>query len=324
MASTGRRPGVQVLYVAGIPRTGSTVLGQALANLDDVTFVGELNFFWRRFANSELCSCGAPLPDCPFWSQVVDKALGEGAVRLAPGIADLERRVMRRRGVLSILPIGSRVWMTQHVRKILTLRAELYRAIGEVTGADWVLDAGKEPVYGSLIARIENCTLNTIHLVRDPRGVAYSWTKRVRSDSEPRDMPRRGPLATSASWLVQNLVIQFGLQRLSSSYIRVRYEDLASGLAEVVNVIAANAGADPLPAGSTAILGKPGDIHLVAGNPGVRRAGTVSRMSLDEEWRTSLSASQQRLVTAICAILMIPYGYRVLGLGSAKRDRGDV
>src|ERR1035438_1944876 len=66
-----------VLYLAGIPRTGSTVLGQMLDRLPSAIFVGELSLFWRRFANRELCSCGQALPDCRFWASIISKGFGE-------------------------------------------------------------------------------------------------------------------------------------------------------------------------------------------------------------------------------------------------------
>ena len=222
------RDGLRILYVAGVPRIGSTVLGELLGSIRGVIFVGELNFFWRRFAGAEVCSCGQPLPDCPFWSAVVREAYGEMTPGRAKQLAELERHVLRRQFVLTLAPAAWPVPETSRAGQMLAERALLYRAIGRLTGASWIVDGGKEPIFGALMARADAGPITTVHLVRDPRGVAYSWQKLVPSDSEPGNMPRKAPTKTAVDWVLQNLLVQLGLQRLGTGYVRVRYEDLAS------------------------------------------------------------------------------------------------
>src|SRR5437762_9655496 len=46
--------------------------------------------------------------------------------------------------------------------------------------------------------------LRTVHLVRDSRGVAWSWQRRVEkkvTEGAPALLPRFGPVAASARWL---------------------------------------------------------------------------------------------------------------------------
>jgi hypothetical protein len=308
--------GVRILYLAGMPRTGSTVLGQALGGLPDTIFVGELNFFWRRFAGRELCSCRRPLPACPFWAAVVSRAHGDVSPGRARALAELERRILRTQAPLGLVPARWPVRRAAGVATMLAERAELYRAVARVAGASWIVDAGKEPVFGSFLARADQVSLATVHLVRDPRGVAFSWQKRIRSDSEPSDMPRHSAAMTAAEWLLQNLLVQLSLRQLSHAYVRVRYEDLVARPADVVQGISratghATAGPAP-PAASRGPTGINGH-HLVAGNPGVRQqAGTGLKLRLDDEWRTQLPRADRLVVTAVCAALMAAYGYPVL------------
>jgi hypothetical protein len=198
---------LQILYIAGIPRTGSTVLGQILRDVPGVAFVGELNFFWRRFAHAEVCSCGRPLPDCPFWSAVVREAYGKVVPGQAEQLAELERHVLRRQFALTLAPAAWRVPETTRAGLMLVERAQLYQAIGRLTGAGWIVDSGKEPIFGALLARACAGTVGTIHLVRDPRGVAYSWQKLIPSDSEQGPMPRKAAAKTAVDWLLQNLLV---------------------------------------------------------------------------------------------------------------------
>ena len=318
-ASSGN--GLRILYVAGVPRTGSTVLGELLGSIPGVIFVGELNFFWRRFAGAEVCSCGRPLPDCPFWSAVVREAYGEMTPRRARELAELERHVLRRQFALTLAPAAWPVPETSRAGQMLAERALLYRAIGRLTGANWIVDGGKEPIFGALLARADAGAVATVHLVRDPRGVAYSWQKLIPSDSEPGNMPRKAPTKTAVDWVLQNLLVQLGLQRLGTVYIRVRYEDLAYrpehvlgqiSLATGLTIAAAAAHGTVSPATS--------EHHLVAGNPGVRRTVTNGlQLRADEAWRTRLPLRDQRVVTAMCGALMTAYGYSLRSAREATR-----
>ena len=307
--------GVRVLYLAGMPRTGSTVLGHALGGLPDVIFVGELNFFWRRFAARELCSCHRPLPDCPFWSAVAGRACGHVSPGRARALAELERHILRTQAPLGLVPARWPVRRAAGVATMLAGRARLYRAIAEVGGASWIVDAGKEPVFGSFLARADDVSLATVHLVRDPRGVAFSWLKRVRSDSEPSEMPRRPAAMTAVDWLLQNLMVQLSLQRLSRAYVRIRYEDLVARPAGTVQRISQAAGLASAGRRGGPDGGGPAgrdEHHLVAGNPGVRQLASGSlTLTLDDEWRTQLPRAERWVVTGVCASMMATYGYPV-------------
>lgn len=311
------RHGPQILYVAGVPRTGSTVLGHLLGDVPDVIFVGELNFFWRRFDHAEMCSCGRNLPDCPFWSVVVRDAYGELTPSKVRQLAELERHVLRRHFALTLAPATWPVPKSSLAGQMLAERALLYRAIERITGAAWIVDGGKEPLFGALLARSDAGTVKTIHLVRDPRGVAYSWQKHIPSDSEPGLMPRKVAMKTAADWVLQNLLVQVGLQRLSAAYVRVRYEDLASDPEQVLRHISQVTGLTiPTSAADRDLSPDVGEHHLVAGNPGVRRAAAGGlRIRPDEAWRTELPLREQRLVTAVCSGLMAAYGYPLRTVG---------
>ena len=318
------RDGLRILYVAGVPRIGSTVLGELLGSIRGVIFVGELNFFWRRFAGAEVCSCGQPLPDCSFWSAVVREAYGEMTPGRAKQLAELERHVLRRQFVLTLAPAAWPVPETSRAGQMLAERALLYRAIGRLTGANWIVDGGKEPIFGALMARADAGPITTVHLVRDPRGVAYSWQKLVPSDSEPGNMPRKAPAKTAVDWVLQNLLVQLGLQRLGTGYVRVRYEDLASRPEHVLGQISLATGLTI----ATAAAAQHGIVsplaasehHLVAGNPGVRQTITSGlQVRADEAWRTKLPLREQRIVTAVCGALMTAYGYSLRTAGEVTR-----
>jgi hypothetical protein len=298
----------RILYIAGLPRSGSTVLGYVLGRLPSAIFVGELAFFWRRYAEGDLCSCGRPLPDCDFWSTVVAKAFGQLTLEQAGELNKLEQRVTRRLRILALAPVH---WSTRWARQIhimLEERSLLCQTICDVANVECIIDSGKEVTFGSIMARLNNTSFSTIHLVRDPRGVAFSWQKHIRSDSEPRDMPRSPAAKTAARWMSSNLLVQFSLRRLSDTYFRVRYEDLVTYPDDIVCQISYTTAS---PTGWVNQRFQPTDeFHLVGSNPGVRRHLTGDlKLRLDKEWQVLLPRSQQRLVTAVCGGLMAAYDY---------------
>jgi hypothetical protein len=282
-----------------------------LGGLPGMIFVGELAYFWRRFAEGELCSCGAPLADCPFWSAVVGKAFGQMTRERASELNKLERQVTRLQSVLGLAPVAWSTRWSERIALMLKQRDQLCQAIGEVSNAEYIVDSGKGVVFGAIMARLNGIRFITIHLVRDPRGVAFSWQKHVQSDSEPRDMPRSSVLKTAGRWMLINLFVQFSLRRLGDGYWRIRYEDLlahADNIASEISRVASS------PLGSNASTNRTvqdaNEHHLVAGNPGVRRRlGSDLRLTLDEEWRSQLPGAQQRVVVAVCGVLMAAYGY---------------
>jgi hypothetical protein len=302
---------LRVLYIAGLARSGSTVLGYVLGELPGAIFVGELALFWRRFAEGELCSCGKPLPDCHFWSAVVSKAFGQMTCEHAIGLKELERRVARWQRVLGLVPIRWSTRWSKQIHIMLEERGPLYCAIREIANAECIIDSGKEVTFGSMMARLSNINFSTIHLVRDPRGVAFSWQKQVRSDSEPGYMPRRPAIRTAVRWMSCNICVQLSLRRLSSAYSRVRYEDLAAYPDDIAHKIS-RATSNPARSNGWADhrIQYANEHHLVGSNPGVRRQlGRDLRLTLDDEWRTRLPRGQRWLVTAVCGGLMAAYDY---------------
>jgi hypothetical protein len=164
-----------------------------------------------------------------------------------------------------------------------------------------------------------------VHLVRDPRAVSYSWTKRKpRPDSaHPDEMLRHGPVSSVLGWLGYNAASE-SLSRgvLAERYLRLTYEALVSNPREALTAIAnlCDEEADSLPLfdNSTARLHLN---HTVAGNPDRFRTGKVS-VRADEAWRERLPFSRKVLTTALALPLILRYGYEVWPARGRERTGG--
>ena len=199
-----------VLFIGGLGRSGSTLLDRMLGRLDDVWSVGELVHLWERgLKENNRCGCGQRFADCPFWRRVGQVAFG-GWDRLdVEEVLALKASVDRNRFVpLMVLP-GLAPAYRARLRRYLDLLERLYGAVREVSGRQLVVDASKHASHAFLVRRLRGVDLRLVHLVRDSRGVAFSWTKRMRRAevvSGDALMATDTPLRMSARYLGYNLL----------------------------------------------------------------------------------------------------------------------
>ena len=306
------QPAVKVLYISGYPRSGSTLLERLLTLEAGVASGGELRRIWERgFLANELCSCGAPFLSCPFWTQVVVEAFGEPArvdvEAAAAAIRSLESRRRRWREV------GSRArGRSGAVAELLEeLLPPLYRAIVTVSGRTAVVDSSKDPVYALLLSGMPGIDLQTVHLIRDSRAVAYSWQRRRRRPEvvdREEYMPVIRPTGSAVGWSARNLAVEV-LSRFSRSYTRVRYEDLVSD-PSVASTLIGDERVDPGQPDGEQSSHFPG-YHTVSGNP-MRLTKGAPRIVADVEWAAAMPRRQRAAVTALTFPLLLRYRYPVL------------
>jgi hypothetical protein len=305
---------VPVLFIGGLPRSGSTLLERMLSQLDGVWSVGELVHLWRRgLEENMLCGCGARFRDCPFWSQVGQEAFGGwDAVDLAELLA-LKARVDRNRYLpLMILP---GLWPPYRARldRYLMMLEQLFRAVRRVAGGPVVVDATKHASHAFLLRRVRGLDLRVVHLIRDSRGVAFSWTKQLRRlevvDREA-NMITYHPLRMSARWVTHNLLFHL-LHGLGVPTLRLRYESLVRDPAGELARVLGHAGRSAAD-GELDFVGdgwvELGSSHALAGNPMRFSSGRVP-LRVDEEWRGKMRR-RHRLSTSISTWpLLLRYGY---------------
>ena len=60
---------MKVLYIAGVGRSGSTLLERMLGAVPGSVNTGELNAIFSRVASQDQrCGCGEPFSACAFWA----------------------------------------------------------------------------------------------------------------------------------------------------------------------------------------------------------------------------------------------------------------
>ncbi|HEX2052957.1 MAG TPA: sulfotransferase, partial [Actinomycetota bacterium] len=171
----------KVLYIGGFGRSGSTLVERILGQLPGFCSAGEIVFIWQRgLIDGQLCGCGTPVPECDFWTRVGKTAFGGWDQIDAHEMLALQKRVDRNRYIPSMVAPRLRPAAQADFERYTDVLSRLYRGIGEVAGARVVIDASKHASTAFLLRKVPNLDLRVVHLVRDSRGVAYSWTKEVK------------------------------------------------------------------------------------------------------------------------------------------------
>lgn len=303
-----------VLYFVGKGRSGTTLIDNALGQVDGFVSTGEVNKLWTwGFQHGWSCGCGSPIPTCPFWNHVLEVGWADGTVPSTDDMVRLHDAVLRWPNVPRLLaqrgpaPTG---W--QALDELCDVQARLYRGIAEVSGASVIIDSSKWPAAPTALGLVPDVDVRLLHVVRDPRAVVASW-KRVKAwtdrDSGESEMPRYGVLYSMASYWARNLVAEVLGLRDRRRHLRIRYEDLTADPAWGFGAIAEFCGRDaesvPVENGNEVQLGVS---HTAGGNPNRLRTGPVS-VRPDERWREELGQLDRGVASALGLPLMLRYGY---------------
>jgi hypothetical protein len=191
--------------------------------------------------------------------------------------------------------------------------SHLYAAIAATTGAEVIVDSSKLPSDAALLGRLDEVDPYYVHLVRDPRAVAYSWSRRKQrlDPNAPAEMLRHGPLHSTNRWVLWNRLADTIRGRNRDRSLLVRYEDLVMDPGGTIDALLRLIGESrperPWLEGRTIRLSPN---HTAAGNPNRLRTGAVT-LTEDDEWRARMSSSRKLVVSAIAAPWLRRYGYPV-------------
>ena len=305
-------PGYKILYIAGIGRNGGTLVDRILGHVPGFVSTGELRFIWLKgVLRNELCTCGDAFRNCWFWKLVGERAFGGITPEDAERMHELSESLDRSRYAPQWMwPAARDAFAARAVTYAISLRA-LHDAIASVADARVVVNSSKFAGYGFALIASQAAPVYVLHLVRDSRATAYSWSKKIRKPEVPdADAYMRQYRAANAAaqWNYRNATAEL-LRRRAAAYRRVRYEDFAAAPAAVITDIVEWLGEDspqePFLDPHTVELG---ETHTQSGNPSRFRSGRIA-IEPDDEWRERMPLSRRALVTGLTAPLLARYGY---------------
>lgn len=300
----------RILYIGGTGRTGSTTLDQLAGQSAGWFSGGELAYLWSLgVGEGGKCSCGVAVVDCPVWS-VILAGFDTDVTELA---ATMTAQRQRFRSVhLPAMALGGFARRRlEQMGPYLDHLDTLYGGIAEHTGAHVIIDSSKEPHYSYLLREGVGRPVTFVHLVRDPRAVAYSWQRRKveRGLEGNRTMEHRGPVLASVFFWVSNVASELLWRKHPDDYAFLRYEDLVADPTGTLDALGQLMGEPP------GKVGLPPDMaldvagtHTAWGNPD-RIGRTHITIREDTAWRTGLRWPTALLLTVLNLPLLLRYGY---------------
>ena len=175
-----------------------------------------------------------------------------------------------------------------------------------------MVDASKGLAHALAITRAGGIDLRLVHLVRDARGVAFSWAKSgvERPHAASTSLSTFDTEFSAFHWTVLQTEIALAKRQFTSS-TRIRYEDLVRRPADELSRALTEIGFPVTPAELGHIDGTSVDLpasHGLSGNPSRFRQG-VQELRLDEQWRRDMTRWDRAKATTIALVPLAAHGY---------------
>ncbi|HEV2361312.1 MAG TPA: hypothetical protein VGS21_06405 [Acidimicrobiales bacterium] len=299
----------KLLYIATAGRSGSTLLERTLGSGPGWCAVGEMSWVFQRGVVDNLrCGCGERFHDCEFWPAAYEHAYGA----MDPVVANALGLQWREHRVASHLPmlVGAKTRQAARRGALPATDAvvRLYEAAAKESGAAVVVDSSKIPLRPAFLEGRTDVDLFVLHLVRDPRGVAFSWG-RTKEGEEGTSLHASSVFKPAAWWVVTNETIRLSCSGLGPRLRTLRYEEFASEPARVLSDLADWVG-EPLDVDRLVTRDglSVGRTHAFSGNPDRFRTGTIP-LQVDDRWKSEMSARDRGTVTAMTLPWLGRYGY---------------
>lgn len=291
----------QLAFVVCPSYHGATLLSMLLNNHPEVLALGD-TVPTRSYDAG--CACGKHVSECAFWQKGLAAARVERFAAEASFLPSLPRLVAGERANLLanvvVLALASQIgWLR---RRVLALRpvadyfdayGAFHRALLDEAGARIFVDGQKHWLTPLVFRILGGRDVSVLHLTRDPRGFAYSMTRRNRGDA----------VRAARGWRRNHGVIGMA-GRLAGRCLLVRYEDLALDPRRTTARIFAFLGVE-----DRDVVHGPDDParHHTIGNR--MKTAFDGRVEIDVRWREAFDARELERISGAAAPLMARFGY---------------
>ncbi|AYO17485.1 sulfotransferase [Vibrio owensii] len=281
----------KVIYLIGAGRSGTTILATLLNNSNSIVNVGELHHLPDNIINEGLCSCGVKLIGCEKWSSVISKE-----------ITSIEY-MKQKSSIDSHLNNIVNIFLPNRFKLFERVNTRLFQSLSKENGYKQVLDAAKFPGRALALSRISDLDTKFIYLVRDPRGVSYSFGKKVQTS--------KGIVSSCIYYNAINFLSEIYMRFFfKNSCIKVRYEDLLDNPEVVLKNIGLHLDEDLTSVSNKIRTDKYFSIgHIVGGNR-LKESREV-KLRFDNRWLNDMKPWRRKIIYFLTFPFNFINGYKL-------------
>src|SRR3989304_4104157 len=268
----------QNIYIASLPRSGSTLLGMILNQHPSCFNIGE-SFYWAKLnpANAT-CTCG--LKECPILKHAYEK------IKKIPDILSITDTITEIDSILQTGDVISRKQITKVYSEDIIRSCNgfnyLTNIFRKITNRNIIIDSSANAVIALNLIKHKNWKI--IILIRDPRGIICSLKKAAIRHREniPNDL-WRGYVVD----FFKSVNIFYGMDNV----ILVRYEELCNDPTDTISRIC-NFLKITFNAGMLKYRQDKG--HVLMANR--MRFGEEDNITQDNSWKNYLSEEEKKII----------------------------
>jgi hypothetical protein len=306
---------INLIYLASIGRSGSTLLESMLGAHSQIATCGEIHIWPHEIAQGGVrpCSCGQSILSCPFWVEMRQRL--DPLQQAYPPIHHFREqhnagKTIRWERLQEIVQNPVSRQTAQQIQQFGQNNDAVFRSFLDLMQSQlereihWLVDSSKDPYRLLWLIRSNLFNIKVLHIVKNPRAFIYSVTKDVQDPSLKQVYVAA---KQSMKWSIENyLISQIAQHHLTSSdYYLVNYEKLAAEPTKTFQAICQMIGCEFEPQAITNF--RQGSVHTIAGNPmRYETRGIV----LDERWKTLLPAPSRKITELLTWFNRSNYGYR--------------
>ncbi|RMG27961.1 MAG: sulfotransferase [Methanobacteriota archaeon] len=309
---------LKVVYLAGLGRSGGTLLGRVLGEIPGVFYAGEVYFLWADgLLEDRLCQCRQPFSKCTFWKDVLSGAFPEiDFISLGKEMFTAQKRIVREKNFFKMLFLFLQgALFRREAQRYYTSTQTLYQHILQTSQAGFLVDSSRHVT--NLLGLSQVANMYVIHLVRDVRGVIYSYRKQKYNPASQKYLPNLSWGRVTREWILKNTMVETVCRFKKIPYLRIRYEkfveDPVGTLEKIAEFLGFLGDVGVVVNGNKVVLHKS---HAIGGNPDKFVQGKVALIP-DIAWEKALPTYQRILTGVLAGPWLLHYGYFKLG---RKRD----
>lgn len=274
---------MKVVFILGSGHCGSTLLDLLLSSHKKVCGVGELHKLKGYIENGNVCTCHKAINNCSLWSDIIQDFDTDPVLKVDRDKIDFLLNNRTFTYVDNSTQIDKETYISEH--------EHIYQAIVDATECEIIVDSSKKVNRVELLKESNIIDPVVIHLVRDGRGVLWSYKKKYSNT-----------ISFIWKWIAENMKTEIIRQRNNLDSILVRYKDLASDTETELQKILKFIGLQYNP---SILQFRDKEQHQVGGNRMRLKSG--SEIKEDTEWKERLSLSDKMLFWLLAGWLQIRY-----------------